>query len=216
MAQKQKLGRPRAEGQAGDEPVEEEILVAARALFRSRGYSATSTREIANATGLRQPTLFHYYKNKAAILHAIAQRAIQPEIEFLDNEAGANHPPDVGLYRYVRFVVFNLHTNPNVIGSPYRFPELTREDFAEFWQQYDRVRGALHDLINAGVKQRIFVKVDTAIASAQLFGLMEYSLDAGASAAAASKAADTAALLALRSLLVKPGEVDRIVRASGW
>ncbi len=215
MAQKQKLGRPRAEGHAGDEPVEEEILAAARELFRTKGFSATSTREIASAAGLRQPTLFHYFKNKAAMMNAIALKAMEPEIEFLQKESKLSHPPDVALYRYVRFVVFNLNTNPNVIGSPTRFPELTKEDYPEFWRQYDLVRRTMQDLIKQGIKEGSFIEVDARIASAQLFALVEYTLDSKVSISRANDAADLAATLVLRALLRKNNQLEKLVQKSG-
>ncbi len=214
MSQKQRLGRPRAGGKPGDGPVEEDILAAARVLFRAQGYSGTSTREIANAAGLRQPTLFHYFKNKAAIMEAIALRAMEPEIQFLQAEAKASHPPDVGLYRYARFVVFNLQTNANVIGSPQKFPELTREKFATFWQQYDRVRRTMYHYIRTGVRQGIFFHVDPKIASEQLFALVEYALTTNVSGTAAAKAADTAATLVLRALLLNPGRLESVQAAA--
>ena len=214
MVQKQKLGRPRAEGQAGDEPVEEEILAAARELFRTKGFSATSTREIANAASLRQPTLFHYFKNKAAMMNAIALKAMEPEIEFLNSESALELTPDVALYRYVRFVVFNLHTNPNVIGSPTKFPELTREDYPEFWAQYDLVRNTMQNLIKRGMKVGCFIKVDAAVASAQLFALMEYTLDASVSKSKAKEASNLAATLVLRALLSDVGQLADVVKSS--
>ena len=215
MVQKQKLGRPRAEGQAGDEPVEEEIIDAARRLFKSKGFSATSTREIAAAAGLRQPTLFHYFKNKAAMMNAIALKAVEPEIEFLQTEAKSPQAPDIALYRYVRFVVYNLHTNPNVIGSPTRFPELTREDYPEFWQQYDFVRNTMKTLIEQGVEGGFFIEVDPEVASAQLFALMEYTLHAPGSNTNANEAATLASKLVLRALLAKSNRIQKLEQIAG-
>lgn len=212
MAQKQKIGRPRAEERSGDGPVEEEILAAARHLFRRQGYSGTSTREIAGAAGLRQPTLFHYFKNKAAILDAIAQRAMQPEIEFIEAEQRLQHAPDVALYRYVHFVVMNLHTNPNVIGSPERFPELNHEDFAEFWAQYEHVQERMRDLIEEGIRQDLFVQMNAKVAGAQLFALMEYGLTYQIAEASPDDAARTAAVLVLRALLLRTERLPEVER----
>lgn len=209
MNHKNKVGRPRAQKRGSDGPVEDEILAAARELFRTKGFSATSTREIASAAGLRQPTLFHYFKNKAAIMSAIAQRAMEPETQFLIKESASNHPPEVSLYRYVRFVVINLHTNPNVIGSPQKFPELTREEFGDFWRQYDQVRKAMRDYIKQGQDQGTFIAIDAKIASEQLFALMESSLT-NSSRASATKVADTAATLVLRALLVEQNRLTEI------
>ena len=38
--------------------------MSAAGLFESRGYTATTTREIATAVGLRQASLFHYFARK--------------------------------------------------------------------------------------------------------------------------------------------------------
>ena len=40
-------------------------------MFASRGYHATTTRQIADAVGIRQPSLFHHFKSKGAILEAL-------------------------------------------------------------------------------------------------------------------------------------------------
>ena len=50
----------------------ERILAEAAELFAQRGYGATSTRDISAAVGIRQPSLFHHFANKAALFTAIA------------------------------------------------------------------------------------------------------------------------------------------------
>jgi AcrR family transcriptional regulator len=47
------------------------ILAAARALFRKRGYDATTARDIAERAGLSVGTLFLHFKSKADILKTI-------------------------------------------------------------------------------------------------------------------------------------------------
>lgn len=42
----------------------EEIARAAARLFATRGYEATSIREIVEAVGVRKPTLYHYFTSK--------------------------------------------------------------------------------------------------------------------------------------------------------
>ena len=49
----------------------DEILDAAAELFTTRGYTATSTRAIADAVGLRQASLYTHFPTKAAILRAL-------------------------------------------------------------------------------------------------------------------------------------------------
>ncbi|KAA9106040.1 TetR/AcrR family transcriptional regulator [Microbacterium rhizomatis] len=58
----------------------ERILRAASRLFLSQGYAATSTRDIALAAGIRQPSLYHHFATKADILHAVALATVEPSL----------------------------------------------------------------------------------------------------------------------------------------
>ena len=55
----------------------EQILAHAATLFAQRGYPGTSMNEVAQACGLSKATLYHYYKDKYAILVAIAEGHVQ-------------------------------------------------------------------------------------------------------------------------------------------
>src|SRR5712692_132481 len=47
------------------------ILDAARHLFAASGYEASTTRDIADAAGIANGTLFNYFPNKEAILASL-------------------------------------------------------------------------------------------------------------------------------------------------
>jgi AcrR family transcriptional regulator len=51
---------------------ETKILKAALHLFAQRGYSGTTTRDLAQAAGVAEGTLFRHFENKKAILVAVA------------------------------------------------------------------------------------------------------------------------------------------------
>lgn len=51
----------------------ERILEAAIRLFCTKGYEATSVREIVEAAGVTKPVLYYYYKNKEDLFHAIVE-----------------------------------------------------------------------------------------------------------------------------------------------
>ena len=53
----------------------ERILREASILFTQHGYFGTSTRDIAGAVGIRQPSLFHHFDNKAAIAEELLEYA---------------------------------------------------------------------------------------------------------------------------------------------
>ena len=58
---------------AGYDDQRELILARAAALFAQRGYPATSMNEVAQACGLSKATLYHYYRDKYALLVSIAE-----------------------------------------------------------------------------------------------------------------------------------------------
>ena len=67
-------GGPRkAKGQGGER--REEILEHARRLFAADGVHSVSTRRIADAVGISQPTLYAYFPRKADILEEVSARA---------------------------------------------------------------------------------------------------------------------------------------------
>ena len=52
------------------------ILDAAAELFRSRGFDATTTRDIAREAAIAAGTLFNYFESKEAIVARLAQAAL--------------------------------------------------------------------------------------------------------------------------------------------
>ncbi|GAC1535079.1 MAG: TetR/AcrR family transcriptional regulator [Ramlibacter sp.] len=68
------MGRGR---HAGYNDQREAILARAAHLFATRGYSATSMHEVADACGLSKATLYHYYRDKYALLFSIADTHVE-------------------------------------------------------------------------------------------------------------------------------------------
>ena len=58
---------------AGYDDQREMILAQAATLFAQRGYPATSMNQVALACGLSKATLYHYYRDKYALLVSIAE-----------------------------------------------------------------------------------------------------------------------------------------------
>ena len=58
---------------AGYDEQRELILARAAALFAQRGYPGTSMNQVAEACGVSKATLYHYYRDKYALLVSIAE-----------------------------------------------------------------------------------------------------------------------------------------------
>jgi AcrR family transcriptional regulator len=57
------------------------ILLAAATLFAQRGYFGTSTRDIADAVQIRQPSLFHHFGAKHEIFRTLVELDLGPSID---------------------------------------------------------------------------------------------------------------------------------------
>lgn len=74
VPQRARRGRPRKTVQEREESERRaELLQAAARLFRTQGYDATSTRDIATAAGMQSGSPFYYFESKSAMLHAVMQ-----------------------------------------------------------------------------------------------------------------------------------------------
>lgn len=54
--------------------MKEKILDLAQEMFMDRGYLATSTRKIAKQLNIKQPALYHHYKNKEVLYYEVIKR----------------------------------------------------------------------------------------------------------------------------------------------
>ena len=54
----------------------ERILDAAEDLFAQKGYSATSLGDVADAVGIRSPSLYNHFRNKEALYGAVLERLL--------------------------------------------------------------------------------------------------------------------------------------------
>lgn len=209
-----RVGRPRAVAGSSTESPREDILAAARRLFRDKGYAGTSTREIARLAGLRQPSLFHHFPTKESLLRAVALEAVRPVLEFVAAEAQRPRPPDVALYRLIRFDTWHLCTNENALGSPFHLPEMARDRLPEFWQQRDRLVRQYALLLRRGSRAGLLRVDDPRTTTRLLFSLGESALelDQAERRKRAKRLSTVTADLALRAVLADPARLDEVRR----
>ena len=55
-----------------------EVLDKAAALFATRGFAATSLKDVADAVGLQRSSIYYYYPNKDALLKELIQGVTLP------------------------------------------------------------------------------------------------------------------------------------------
>jgi TetR/AcrR family transcriptional regulator len=194
------VGRPRADRRRRTRPPEEEILHVSADLFARRGFAGTSTRAIAEAAGLRQPSLFHWFPSKEAILERLLERTLAPSLEFAEALAGDPAPAAERLERLLRFDVQKLCEypfDPAIVFSP----EAHQPRFRRFWGDRARFLRHVHALIAQGVAEGDLAAADTELAARAILGMGESTLFwARRSDTPPETTAARVAALALRSL----------------
>jgi AcrR family transcriptional regulator len=103
---KRPRGRPRKTADERDDGNRrQELLTVAARLFRSQGFDATSTRDIAAAVGMHSGSPFYHFKSKDALLYAVMEEgmhaAIARQAQVLEHAASAQAAPLVQMRRLV-------------------------------------------------------------------------------------------------------------------
>lgn len=167
-------GRPRAKAQASpDVDTREAILEAAGRLFTTVGYSAASTRQIADAVGLRQGSLFHYFAKKEEMLAELLDRTVQPALDFAAALQQMPGPPDAALHLLIVNDLKSFCGQAVKLGWLYIQPDARAERFDDFWVKRARLRDEYRALIAEGCDQGIFVSEDIELSTSVVFGIVE-------------------------------------------
>jgi AcrR family transcriptional regulator len=159
----QRVGRPRANPRPLSRPPEEEILVVAARLFAEKGFAATSTREIAEGAGLRQPSLFHYYPKKERILETLLRRVAEWSLSFAEQLHGLDAPASHKLYRLVHFDVRSACASPYPVHAIALMPEARQQSFPAYWAADQRLAEILEQLLQRGIADGELVDTDVAL-----------------------------------------------------
>jgi len=108
------------------------ILDTAERVFAEKGYAGTSLRDVANAAGLRIPSLYNHFASKETLYTAVLERGLRPILDMLTAESareGAER--ELLVERVVEFLaqhpsVPRLVQHEVLAGGPHLAPMLDR------------------------------------------------------------------------------------------
>ncbi|WP_326778021.1 TetR/AcrR family transcriptional regulator [Streptomyces sp. NBC_01445] len=170
-----KVGRPRAQERpaSGLEP-REEVLAAAAELFTTHGYTATSTRAVAERAGLRQASLYHYFDGKEEILAALLEGTVRPSLEIArDLVARTGTAAEARLWALCHSDVTLLCRGPHNLGALYLLPEVQTERFGVFHQVRTELKASYGELLAGTEPGAALGAEELALRTELLFGLTE-------------------------------------------
>ncbi|MCX5402358.1 TetR/AcrR family transcriptional regulator [Streptomyces sp. NBC_00102] len=146
-----RVGRPRIQERpsSGLEP-RDEVLAAAADLFTTRGYTATSTRTIAERAGLRQASLYHYFDGKEAILAELLEGTVRPSLEVARGLVSRTEAaPEARLWALCHSDAALLCGGPHNLGALYLLPEAQTGRFADFHRVRAELKSCYDELLAA-------------------------------------------------------------------
>ncbi len=129
-------------------PAARRILRTAAELIAVRGYSATSTRDIAAAVGVAQPAIYKHFSAKDDILSALVRLGLEDPLARADELARLDAPAVVKLHRWLAEALAHLHDSPYVLASILTTPDLFGNDrFAAERELVDRIDRVIADMV---------------------------------------------------------------------
>lgn len=153
-----------------------QIVRAAAQLFERKGYHNTGMDDIAEAVGLRKPTLYHYVKSKAEIVVWIHNDVMQPLMQRLEANVANGVDPRDGLRQVVVDILEIMETKPGHLRVYFEnHRELPTDLQSEAVRQRDRYEGLVGSLIEEGIRRGIFRKTRVRLTTLALFGITNWS-----------------------------------------
>lgn len=77
---------PLSKREANKERCRQDILDAARELFKSKGYECTTIEEVADLAGVSKATLYNYFSNKDSLLLGLIDQVVHNLQEYIHHE----------------------------------------------------------------------------------------------------------------------------------
>jgi AcrR family transcriptional regulator len=194
-------------------PTRERILREASRLFAKKGFHGTSTREIAEAVDIRQPSLFHHFPSKRDIMSELIDIDHGESATVAEREAAGDGSAALRLYRYLVWDIgficrcaYDLTSVESVIEDPL---------FADKMARRNALKRARRSMIEQAIESDEFVEVDADLAEKAIVWVLQGDIadTAGQAVPDADAVAHQLATFILRALLKDQDQLDEIKAA---
>jgi AcrR family transcriptional regulator len=169
-----RVGRPRVNPLPSNREPVEEILFQAGRLFSRQGFDATSTREIAAASGFQQGSIYHYFPTKEDILVALIERSVRPFKAALQTTLSSSAPPPVKLYRLVYDLARIKFSEPQDIMSIVLQKHIVGDRFAGVRRDIASFTSGLEEILSAGSESGDFVPMESRLVVPAVLGIVNW------------------------------------------
>jgi AcrR family transcriptional regulator len=192
-------------------PTRELILLEASKLFATRGFLGTSTRDIATAVGIRQPSVYSHFASKHEIADELLQRDLTTGIAALEVLAAAGTNVAVELYRYLLWEVRYVRSTPFDLRALYLGEILDLPEFEAGRALNQRYEDLITSLVERGIAAGEFLDLDVTFARRAIDALvLETIRGASEHTVPVMDEPDLAASFVVRALLARPARLESV------
>ncbi len=127
----------------------------ASALFKIKGYSSTSMRELAEAVGVEAPSLYNHIGSKSELLQAICFKVANDFTTYLDTTENMTVSTVTKIENIIRFhIQMMLNNFDEVFVANHEWKHLRDPYLSNFLNQRRSYEKKLVALIEAGIKSK--------------------------------------------------------------
>jgi len=190
----------------------QQILLHAARLFGQRGYYGTTTRDIADAVGIRQPSLFYHFSAKHQILAELVDADLQQTMDRLQEARRLDASWAERFHYFLTASSRDYLSLPYDARGYYSDAIFTEPEFAEQRREIERFHQVTRDFVSAGIGAGEFRLVDPefvqrAITGLQFEGMRER--ETSASAPVSERPLQLSDFV-LRAVLADPGRLSEV------
>jgi TetR/AcrR family transcriptional regulator len=151
-----------------------EILKAAAAAFRRRGYHGASVEEIADALGMTKGNLYYYFRNKEDILYVLHDYSLDLLLARLKQVEADGGPPEAKLRAlvesFVHMIIDELHGTALTMDLQALSPPRLKKVIAK----RDRFDRGLRRVLSQGMEGGAFARGDPKLLTFAILGAVNW------------------------------------------
>ena len=150
---------------------QDRILEGALSVFKEKGVEGATMDQIASAAGFGKATLYYYFKSKEEVLSAILVDGWQNIWESLEPVIAEEGSPRKTFVNVLIKIAENAQNRPGLFEFLFNVPKAIKLD-DQPWKDYQhKLYAIIQGLLEDGVKQGEFPKVDPQLMFKALGGL---------------------------------------------
>ncbi|MBC7868168.1 MAG: TetR/AcrR family transcriptional regulator [Gloeobacteraceae cyanobacterium ES-bin-316] len=131
------------------------ILKKAATLFRTKGFKASSMRELALKIGVEAPSLYNHIGSKSELLQSICFKVAAEFNSHLQNVEASDSTATSKLERLIRFhIQMMLQSFDEVYVSNHEWKYLEEPHLAGFLQQRKHYEASMLQLVKTGIEKK--------------------------------------------------------------